>query len=138
MGNDNKTEMPKVTIDEGCLKKMGFTKTGISQLQKTTEDIFCQLFDKSVAFGNVDKNDSDVEITHEHVRSATRKVFAVYGEKKTPKWVIVCQVFEYFFSVAVGVSINNLDKNWGILTLAFSCILFLILFVTRLLKTRTN
>lgn len=136
MGNDNKTLMPKITIDEGCLKEMGFTKTGISQLQKTTEEIFYQLFNKSVAFGNIDKNDSDVEITHDHVKSATRKVFAVYGDTKTPKWIIVCQVFEYIFSVAVGVSINNLNENWGILTLAFSCTLFLILFITRLFKTR--
>lgn len=139
MGKGNKKTLPpKITLEESALKEAGFTKTGINQLLKTLQDLVAQLFEKSVAYGNIDKKDSEVEITHEHVRNATRKIFGIYGENKLSWKSITCQLAEHVFTIIVGVASSNLDKSWGITVLVASAALFLILFFTRLILTRNN
>lgn len=139
MGKGNKkAQPPKITLEESALKEVGFTKTGINQLMKTLEDLVAQLFDKSVAYGNIDKKDSDVEITHEHVRNATRKIFGIYGENKLSWKSIICQLVEHVFTIIVGVASSNLGKDWGISVLVGASAMFLILFFTRLILTRNN
>lgn len=139
MGKGNKkVQAPKVTIEENVLQDAGFTKTGVNQLQKTLQDLGSQIFDKSVAYGNIDKKDSDVEITHEHVRNATRKIFGIYGEKKLGWKGILCQLIEHLLTIIVGVASSNLDKKWGVPVLVGSAALFLIIFFTRLLLSRNN
>ena len=139
MGKVNKkAQIPRITLEEGLLTEAGFTKTGINQLQKTLQDLVSQLFEKSVAFGNIDKKDSDVEITHEHVRNATRKIFGIYGENHLSWKNIICQLAEHVFTIIVGVASSNLDKEWGVSVLVGSSALFLILFFTRLFFTRNN
>ena len=139
MGKGNKkAQPPKITLEESVLKDAGFTKTGINQLLRTLQDLVAQLFEKSVAYGNIDKKDSDVEITHEHVRNATRKIFGIYGENKLSWKSITCQLVEHVFTIIVGVASSNLDKDWGITVLVASAALFLILFFTRLILTRNN
>lgn len=139
MGKGNKKPaLPKITVDDNALKETGFTKTGVSQLQKTIQDIGTQLFEKSVAYGNIDQKDSEVEITHEHVRNATRKIFGFYGDNNLTWKNVSCQVVEHVLTIIVGVASSNLDKEWGVSVLVAASVLFLIIFFTRLMLTRNS
>lgn len=117
------------TEDE--LTQSGFTESGSKRYKKTIEDYSTELFDRSLALGKADKADnSNPEVTHEHVRSATLKIMAKTTTTVSP-WKALCQIGEYVCAIAAGVGGSNLAKEWGILVFGAGLSIGVILFFTR-------
>ena len=113
------------------LEQAGFTNSGKTRYQTTTNEFCDTLFVKAVALGERDKAlNAPREITHEHVRDAAQAIATTHKDNST-KVQIWCQVGEYVFTAAAGVGAAQLEHTWGIALFGISVAVGVVLFVIR-------
>lgn len=118
------------------LKSAGFTDSGAKRYDAATKAYCDELFAKAVAMGDRDKApDTAREVTHEHVRGAAA-ILAVRGQDEHTGWQIFSQAGEYICAALAGVGGGKLEHTWGIILFGISLTVGVVLFVTRITRSR--
>ena len=110
----NQTELIEVKCN--LQRDHNFTVSGDSHFKKIVNDFSNELLDRTKKVGIAcQATNSPLELTHEHVTTATHSIFGSLRAYNTPRWVPFAIVFEYICAGAVGVGGSNLGTQWGIL-----------------------
>jgi len=113
------------------LEQAGFTNSGRTRYQTTTNEFCDTLFVKAVALGERDKApNAPREVTHEHVRDAAQAIASTHKDSPT-RLQIWCQLGEYVFTAAAGLGAGQLQHAWGIALFGISVAVGVVLFVIR-------
>lgn len=129
-------EPPKVTIEQGKLDETGFTSSGISKFKDVIGGYVANVFNKAVHYGHADKGEGmDVEVTHDHVRSAAYSIATSYGKPPKSGWMIAANISEYLFMGLAGAGYSHLDNPYGISAASIGTAIVVILVAYRLIKS---
>lgn len=114
------------------LKQTGFTASGAKRYLETLNDYADALYAKSVLYAQGDKApDTNLEVTHEHVRAAAHRLTSTFGRDQPSGWTISIQILEYIFTAFIGVGGSSLKESWGMPLFVISVALVVIFFVVR-------
>jgi hypothetical protein len=114
------------------LQQAGFTSSGAKRYGETVEAYGSSLYDKSVIYAQADKaSDTNLEVTHDHVRAAAHNLASSFGRERPSVWTIPLQIGEYLFTAGAGVGGGNIKEWWGLPLFVLSIALVVILFVVR-------
>jgi len=120
---------------EQQLEEAGFTESGRSRYLKTVQDYSDEVFNRSVKYGELDKDQSsNLEVTHEHVRESAHSIARSYGKERPTGWAVFGQIGEYVFTAVAGIGGGNLSTSWGTPVFGLSLALAVILIAVRLSK----
>lgn len=128
-----------IAVNEEELQKKGFTGSGIRQFRDTLTDYGRELMERATHFGEADKAvGMQLEVAHDHVRSAAHSMAKSFGNKLYSPWLIASQVGEYLFTATAGVGGGHLDKPAGIVCFGVGISIAVILVVVRLTRTKAD
>jgi hypothetical protein len=114
------------------LQQAGFTSSGAKRYRDTMLDYSTKLYNKAISYGQADKaTDSNLEITHDHVRAAAHNITATFSREQPSKLGVAIQIGEYVLTALSGVAGGNLKESWGTLMFVVCVALTVILFVVR-------
>lgn len=114
------------------LKADGLTPSGLKRYKDAVADFERTLLEKAILFAQADKaSDTNIEVTHDHVRSGAMAMAASLGKGIPSPWAIPVQIGEYLFTAAAGVGGGSLNEPWGTPLFVVSVALAVILFVVR-------
>jgi hypothetical protein len=114
------------------LQQAGFTTSGAKRYQETVSAYSTTLYDKAVVYAQADKaTDSNLEVTHDHVRAAAHNITATFGREQPSKFGVPIQIGEYIFTALAGIAGGNLKEPWGTPMFVICVALAVILFVVR-------
>lgn len=114
------------------LVQAGLTTSGLKRYKDAVLDFEKTLLEKAIVFAQADKaDDSNVEVTHDHVRSGAMAMAASLGKSKPSPWSIPVQIGEYVFTALAGVGGGSLKESWGTPLFVLSVAIAVVLFVVR-------
>jgi hypothetical protein len=114
------------------LQQAGFTSSGAKRYQETVSAYSNTLYDKSVVYAQADKAaDTNLEVTHDHVRAAAHNITATFGREQPSKLGVPIQIGEYVFTALAGVAGGSLKEPWGTPMFVICVALAVVLFVVR-------
>lgn len=115
------------------LQQAGFTNSGAKRYRETVLLYSTTLYDKAISYGQADKaSDSNLEVTHDHVRAATHNITATFGREQPSKLGVAIQIGEYILTALSGVAGGNLKESWGTPMFVVCVAMAVILFVARI------
>jgi hypothetical protein len=114
------------------LQQAGYTASGAKRYQETVAAYSATLYNKAVVYGHADKaTDTNLEVTHDHVRAAAHNITTSFGREQPSKMGVPIQIAEYLLTALAGVASGNLKEQWGIIMFVVCVALAVILFVVR-------
>lgn len=114
------------------LRQAGLTANGLKRYKDTVADFEKTLLEKSLVYAEADKaDDMDIEVTHDHIRSAAHSIASTFSKQKPSPWGIPVQIGEYFFTALAGVGGGAFKETWGIPLFTVCIAIAVILFVVR-------
>lgn len=114
------------------LVQAGLTTSGLKRYTDAVLDFEKTLLEKAIVFAQADKaDDSNIEVTHDHVRSGAMAMAASLGKSKSSAWSVPVQIGEYIFTALAGIGGGSLKEPWGTPLFVLSVAIAVILFVVR-------
>lgn len=114
------------------LQHAGFTTSGAKRYQETVAAYSTALYEKAVVYAQADKaTDTNLEVTHDHVRAAAHNITATFGRDQPSRLSVPIQIGEYVFTALAGVGGGSLKEPWGTPVFVIGVALAVILFVVR-------
>ncbi|HEX3654907.1 MAG TPA: hypothetical protein VHV55_03830 [Pirellulales bacterium] len=123
-------------LDGTQLLNSGFTQSGATRYTQTVTEYAQLLFAKAVSYAKADKaRNAPIEVTHDHVREAAKRVGDTFGKDRPHKYNTLMQVGEQLAGIGFGVGVTLATQSAtqfpGTITLAGSLIVWTLLFVSR-------
>lgn len=114
------------------LQDLGFTSSGMVRYKDAMTEFETQLTSKAIAYATASKApDSDLEVTHDHVRSSAAQLSATFkGRTSHPKATLM-QIGEYVATAFAGLGAGYSKETWGIVVFVISLVVGVVLFVLR-------
>ncbi len=129
---------PEINLSEPELTNAGFTQLGKDRFAKTVKEYSKELFEKSIAHGNISK-EKIREVTNDDVKAAAHSIANSYGKPKVPGYMLFVKLGQYVCTFAIGMATTYLEKHptralTGILV---SFVIGLILFYIENVKSKS-